>query len=383
MKIVFLEAVQEYGGAQIATLELASRLSSQHEVMLIDCYGACVPFVNAVRKKGLQISVISPRTEPYVIFRYASIFRNLISVLCYIPHWVGLRIKLKKLLSEIGPDFVVVYNTKVLSLLESRERSKYCSVYYAHGWYIPKQISRLTRYCLKKRVNKILCISEATRQALYANNISSLENMYVVHNAIDEKNLPLEVAYVPGSERCFKILHSGAFVPDKGIHVSLEIAKVLKERKFDFKLVVTGLVYHGAVSELYYQDIKRKVTDYGLDDHVIIVRDKTNVIDYFRSCDVLIHPSATEGLPLVIMEAMMLKKPVIANAVGGVTDLILHAYTGLLPHYNDVNEYADCIMRLKTDRPFYCNISENAYRLIQDSFSVEDQLHAFYKLFGE
>lgn len=380
MKIIFLEAVQEYGGAQMATLELASRLSACHEVLLVDCYGSCRPFLEAVHQKGLQISIIQPRSEPYIIFKYSGVIRNLIRALRYIPHWMLLRAKVDQLFSEFKPELVVVYNTKVLSLLKSKKNSSYKSVYYAHGWYIPKQLSKITRFCLKQRVNKILCISEATRQALYANNVHPLDEMYVVHNAIDENLLPTSVADIPESEGCFKILHSGAFIPDKGIHISVEIAKTLRDRGIHFKLIIAGLVYHGAISEKYYSEIEKMIADYGLGDSVILVRDKSNVIDYFRACDIVIHPSATEGLPLVVMEAMVLKKPVIANAVGGITDLILHGFTGILPQYNNVNEYADHIIQLKDDKALYDKIAGNAYSLIKCGFDVKNQAETFNRL---
>ena len=58
-KIVFLEAVQDYGGARISAVELAERLSKKHKVTIIDFYGSCTPFLDNVTKRGRLFSFLS------------------------------------------------------------------------------------------------------------------------------------------------------------------------------------------------------------------------------------------------------------------------------------------------------------------------------------
>ena len=105
------------------------------------------------------------------------------------------------------------------------------------------------------------------------------------------------------------------------------------------------------------------------------------MISYFNACDILIHPSETEGLPRVIMEAMILRKPVVANAVGGVSDYILNGFTGFLPHHNCVKEYADYVQKLIENEKLYNFIADNGYNLVKTSFTEENQLKSLYKVF--
>ena len=110
-----------------------------------------------------------------------------------------------------------------------------------------------------------------------------------------------------------------------------------------------------------------------------MVIDHNDVKEYFEWCDILVHPSDTEGLPRVVMEAMSMKKPVIANAVGGVTDYILDGFTGFLTNYNNVEEYVDIIKRLSSDPALYDEISNRAFDLIKTSFSPQNQIKAIIK----
>ena len=96
--------------------------------------------------------------------------------------------------------------------------------------------------------------------------------------------------------------------------------------------------------------------------------------------DVLIHPSATEGLPRVVMEAMALGKPVVGNPVGGMTDYILHGFTGFLANYNSVKDYVDYCCELEKNKDLYGFMSKNASQLIERCYTVHNQLNQFSKI---
>ena len=380
MKIVFLEAVQNYGGARIATVELAQRLVPDHTVYMVDLYGSCKPFIDACTTKDFELKVIDKRQEPFIIRSTPNRLIVLFNLIKFIPHIFIINGKLNKLINEINADYVVVNSSKALSFL-IRKKFRAKIIFYAHGWFLRRQLSRIDRYLLRKFVDKYVCVSEATRHALYCGGIASLKDLFVVHNAIDENELRQDMADIANSEGCFKILHSGGFLPAKGQHVSIEIAKKLKQEGFNFKLIFTGIIYKGYVSQKYYEQIEQLIRLYELEKHVQVVVGKSNVIDYFRACDVLIQPSDTEGLPLTIMEAMILRKPVIANAIGGVTDYILNGYTGYISRYNCVEDYASFIRRLAADRTLYDYIASNAYSLVKNTFTVESQIESMNRVF--
>lgn len=376
MKIIFLEAVQNYGGARISTLELAERLSVNHEVLIVDFYGSCEPFLNAVDEKKLKVIIVDKRNEPVIIRSSLSKIRNFIKRVKFIPHWLGLRKSVNEIIKEYNADIVLVNNYKTLSVLYGL-KAGYRTIFFARGWFVPQNIGRFKSYLLKSIVDKYICVSEATRHALFCGRFASLEDLYVVHNAIDEDKLNSEVISLKADNNEVAILHAGGFLPEKGQHVSIEVARILKEKGVNFKLILAGLVYKGERSERYFDQIDKMINELSLQQDVMIVKNKTNVIPYFRGCDIVIHPSATEGLPRVVMEAMCLKKPVIANPVGGVTDFILSGYTGYITNYNDPEDYASYIKKLVDNPELYSFISTNGYNLIKTSYTRDKQIAAF------
>jgi len=380
-KIVFLEAVQDYGGARISALELAERLSKKHKVTIIDFYGSCKPFLENVRKRGIDLRIIDKRDNPYIINTSPILLIKIMNFVLFAPHLIGVRKKVHSIIKEIQPDYIVLNNSKVLLSLVCFPDKKFKVLFFARGWFILSQISKLDKLLYKYLVDKFVCVSNATKQALFCGGLTSLDNLYVVHNAISEVVLSKEVAVIEKGENTKIILHAGGFLKEKGQFVSLEMAKILKSNGVDFKLVLAGLVYKGGESEVFYKKVVDLIQLYKLDDVVEIVKNKSNVITYFNACDILVHPSETEGLPRVIMEAMILKKPVVANAVGGVSDYILNGFTGFLPHHNSAEEYAEYVEKLIGNEKLYNFIADNGFNLVKTSFTEENQLNSLNKVF--
>lgn len=379
--ILFLEAVQDYGGARISTVELAERLAAKHVVTILDFYGSCIPFLEDVTKRNIKLEIIDKRNTPFIINTSNFLPFKLLNYFLFLPHWLKMRKETIKKIQEINPDYVIINNFKVLSALMFFPNKKFATLFFARGWFIPAQISKIQTVMLKKWVDKYLCVSQATKHALFAGGLAPLENLYVVPNAISESNLSKEKANIDKGLNTTIILHAAGFLKDKGQLVSLEAAKVLKEKGIDFKMLLVGIIYKGGESESFYNSVREIIKKNDLENHVELVVNKSNVITYFNVADIVIHPSETEGLPRVIMEAMILKKPVIANAVGGVTDYILNGYTGFLTHHNSYLEYVSYIEKLIQDKNLYQQISNNAYTLVSNNYTEKNQMNSLFKVF--
>lgn len=285
--------------------------------------------------------------------------------------------KLTSYLARAKRPIVIVNNAKVLSFLYPKPEGTRI-VLFAQGWFIQQQISHRNRWLFQTLVDKYACVSWATLQAIYGANLTSLKDLYVVHNAIESNKLKGEGCSEERAE--LNILLSGGFLPTKGQLTAIHIAEELKAKGIHFRMLLTGIIYKGEKSRPYYEYLEELIQQKGLQDHVKTVVGLNNVYDYFRWCDLLIHPSDTEGLPRVVMEAMALKKPVIANAVGGVTDYVINGYTGFLTHYNDVDEYVNKILLLHTNRTLYDTITTNAYQMVTTAYTPEAQMEQMNQL---
>src|SRR5690554_1171218 len=177
MKILFLEAVQNYGGARKSTLELAKRLNEEGvESLIIDFWGSCKPFVEEAENKGLNISFLDPRDTP-VILGHKNKFRQLKNYLSYIFLWLAYRKRLSEIIQQYQPALIVVNNAKTLSLLKASKQYRIC--YFARGWFLPQTVKRFNRYLIRQKVNVFASVSQSTRQAIFAGGFARLEDIYV------------------------------------------------------------------------------------------------------------------------------------------------------------------------------------------------------------
>ena len=73
----------------------------------------------------------------------------------------------------------------------------------------------------------------------------------------------------------------------------------------------------------------------GLGASVRFVGFQAQVLDWTAALDICVLASASEGLPRVLLEAMLLGKPVLASRVSGSAELVVDGHTGLLFPYAD------------------------------------------------
>ena len=120
-------------------------------------------------------------------------------------------------------------------------------------------------------------------------------------------------------------LSVGRFSPEKGHLVLLDAFAAVRRAHPDAKLVRAG---DGPMRG----EIEARILSLGLDGAVRITGWVTSdqVRAEIRAARALVHPSFTEGLPVVIMEAMAERRPVIATYIAGIPELVRDGETGWL-----------------------------------------------------
>ena len=106
------------------------------------------------------------------------------------------------------------------------------------------------------------------------------------------------------------------------------------------------------------------------------------VRDEILAARALVLPSFAEGLPIVIMEAMALKRPVISTFVAGIPELVQPGEHGWLVPAGDVEALAD-VMRacLETPGEMLDRMGEAAHKRVIERHSVDTQAAKLSKLF--
>jgi glycosyltransferase involved in cell wall biosynthesis len=387
MKIIFIDAVQNFGGASKSTLELAKRLiNEKNEVLVVDYWGCCAHYISQCIKDNIPYEVLDYRKEP-IILSDKGTFNKIINYIKYLKINLEYKKKLQKIIKGFKPDLVSVHGTKTLAILSKSK--EYKIAFFARGWFLPKTFGILERSLLKSKVDLYLSVSQATRHMVYVSGLAPLENIYVITGAIEQDKIKslqsLNNSLQPWfkekeGSREFILMHCGSFIETKGQHVALEVLKKLLYANQRVKLVLVGMITPSSSSKLYYDSILNYIKENKLESNVDILLNESDVLKYYRNIDLLLHPSYSEGLPRVVLESMSFGKPVVANAVGGVIDVVINNYTGYLCNFNAIDEYVFVIKNLIADKNKYEFLSKNAASLIEMSYTNKNQVSEFMKV---
>lgn len=135
----------------------------------------------------------------------------------------------------------------------------------------------------------------------------------------------------------------GRFAEQKGLPVLLDAAALLARRGIAFTLEIAG---GGPLQDV----VTQKITALGLGQHVhlagwLSAAETKSLIVRSRA---MVMASFAEGLPVVLMEAMALGRPVIAPAIAGVPELVVPGETGWLVPPGSVESLASAMVSCLT-----------------------------------
>jgi len=180
-------------------------------------------------------------------------------------------------------------------------------------------------------VDRVIAVSSDLAAKLAARVPS--ERIVVVRNGLDPRRIP------PGSPRATRadlgLIDDGPLfgtvgrlTPVKGLEYFVEAARGILEHEADARFVIVG---DGASRDT----LVTRVRELGLTDRVRFLGFRHDAVRITGALDVFVMPSLHEGLPMALLEAMVLGKPIVASDVGGIPE-VLHDDGGWLVPPRDV-----------------------------------------------
>ena len=102
--------------------------------------------------------------------------------------------------------------------------------------------------------------------------------------------------------------------------------------------------------------------------------------EFHTLSDFYAHISLQEGLPIAILEAMALKKPVMATAIGGIPEAIRHEENGLLVEAN-AQKISEAMIMLNNDKEMAARFVEIGLKVIGETFNWNRAVDEFLELY--
>ena len=121
----------------------------------------------------------------------------------------------------------------------------------------------------------------------------------------------------------------------------------------------------------YLNYLKDMAQELGVNQSVNFLGHRADIPQLLTLSDLLVLPSYTEGLPLVILEAMAAGLPVVATPVGGIPEVVIHQETGFLVPVENVQALGDAILRLLQNPLLRNEMGNKGLEMVNENFSLE------------
>ena len=263
--------------------------------------------------------------------------------------------RIKKKILEVNPEILHMQYVVQLSPIIILLKNKYPVVCTIHSFYAMdekmfewvnfsryiyrKILSFFERTVILKSLQNIIVVASPMKDII-ANKTNAKIN--TITNGIDLKDIQ---DIFPKSIEHPAILYVGRLTKRKGVDVLLRAISIVKSSIPILLLYIMGAgPLEGELKELVKKlNVEENVKFLGF----ISVEEKYS---YYKSVDVCVVPSVDyDYAPVVLPEAMVCEKPIIASDIGGIPFMVEDRKTGLLVEPGNVEELAEKIIMLLQD----------------------------------
>ena len=248
----------------------------------------------------------------------------------------------------------------------------------------------------KKWVKPLLKFAIGQAQAVFANSSFTASKIKALRN-VDVEWSPYGTTLEFGNRKSefgmephpisgkFKILFVGRHIERKGIRYLIEAAKYLPHDQFEIRIVGVGDLT---------EELKKLASESATPNSAdIIFTGKLSpeaLANEYRTANVFTLPAIvdskgdTEGLGVVLIEAMELGLPIVASNVGGIPDVVVNGVSGILVPEKDPQALASAYKRLAAEPELVKQLLAGSRKRIAKCFTwdgiIERQIAVYNKL---
>lgn len=371
--VIILEAT--LGGIRKHVVDLLCNLESR-DYQLFLVYSAIradstfLADVTLLRKKGVLL-------YPVAMEREISLLKDLNAIF-----------SIARILKRIKPDIIHLHGAKAgaLGRVSAMVHGNSKVVYSPHGGsfhkfggiggsvylFIEKLLAQVTHQFIG--VSEDVCTQVVRRLSVDSSKIKLIYGGIEKRNKKVKNGPKLRKKNGIGKDR-FVVLHPALFFEAKG-HLQYIEAIGKSTERLDRKVLIL-LAGDGPLKNV----IAKEIQDYELDHSFKFIGYQQNLLQYIQMADVVILLSQNEALGYVLLESMQESKPIIATKVGGIPEVVIDGYNGVLLPIAE-------LWRIVRTLNYYCKhkrqlkrMGINGNKLLDDKFSLETMIEQHDKLY--
>jgi len=216
-------------------------------------------------------------------------------------------------------------------------------------------------------IDQILVVSLDLQNHLI--NKFGSEKVTCIHNAIDIEQIRVTKPAtelrkeLKLGEKEFLIGTMGRLTPVKGLESFLKAARIIRCQKPNVKFIIAG---DGPLKDA----LQKQARECGLDEVVLFLGHRNDSHDILGLLDLFVVSSMSEGIPMVLLEALSLARPVVATLIGGIPEVIEHGVSGLLVTPGREDELAKSCIALMDDSDYARRLGAAGRQRVVEHFSA-------------
>ncbi len=283
--------------------------------------------------------------------------------------------QIRNLLKRFQPDTIILNDHR--SFLYSGFLWKgFNVIFWEHNLPPVNLFNKITYGRLAKTVSHIVACSEYVNLRLSEFIISGRSKIRTIYNGIDTAD-----SYVAHEtkrmDNGIRIGIVGQVILRKGHMLLAEALSILVDRGLPCAVYI-----YGNDQTLYASEVRYLAEKMGLNKHIHwmgFVQDKNMI---YNNLDIVVVPSMNEPFGLVALEPALWEIPVVAVRSGGLPEIIIHEFNGLLFELDNYNDLAAQLEKLISRPQFRSEIGRQAKTVLMERFSASRMADRFIEIFA-
>lgn len=221
-------------------------------------------------------------------------------------------------------------------------------------------------------------ISEYNRRHILRNYCQTPPDKIIVQRLGVDRVLPWSSSDrdPPGDRKRLCLLAVGRLHRVKNYPFLIKACEKLRDHGIDFLCWIVG---EGAERSA----LERQIATLGLHGcvHLLGQAPRAELPGFYRYADLVVMTSASEGIPVVLMEAMAHEKLVLAPAITGIPELVEHQRTGFLYQPESLADFVSAVIWIQSNKASLAGVGRAAAASIAASYDRQRNLRAFAQQF--
>jgi glycosyltransferase involved in cell wall biosynthesis len=232
-------------------------------------------------------------------------------------------------------------------------------------------VRRFSDFVVDRCVNAYIALTNYDKYVMTQILRIKADKITIISNGIDPSFADIKSA---GKVDYPVIGTVGRLTEQKGIRYFIEAVPAISEVFPKIKVLIAG-------SGEGENELRSLAERMGVAKKVQFLGYTANIAEVMNRMNIFVLPSVWEGFPYVLLEAMLLKRPIVATDIFGINEIVQHGKSGILVKPRDPKAIAAAVVFLLSKKTKSCMLGIAAYKRVMQRFTTDKTLLKIEQLY--